>query len=113
MQPLNSRRSTPRSKAEALAAGSDPARVNAVGNENDSPSRELARFVKATGDAYVPDLSGLPIARVDRFLRGGDHESFNAAGVAAIRFTEPVETFVHQHQDVRVKNGLQYGDLLQ
>jgi Zn-dependent M28 family amino/carboxypeptidase len=99
--------------SEALAAGSDPQRINAVGNENDSPSRELARFVKATGDAYVPDLTGLPIARADRFLRGGDHESFNAAGFAAIRFTEPVENFAHQHQDVRVENGLQYGDLAQ
>jgi hypothetical protein len=61
----------------------------------------------------VPDLHGLPIARADRFLRGGDHESFNAAGFAAIRFTEPVETFAHQHQDVRVENGVPYGDLQQ
>jgi hypothetical protein len=99
--------------SEALAAGSDPARVNAIGNENDSPSRELARFVKVTGDAYVPDLSGLPIARADRFLRGGDHESFTSAGFPAIRFTEPVESFAHQHQDVRVEDGLQYGDLQQ
>lgn len=99
--------------SEALPAGSDPQRVNAVGNENDSPSRELARFVKATGDAYVADLSGLLVARADRFLRGGDHESFNAAGFAAIRFTEPVETFAHQHQDVRVQDGVQYGDLQQ
>jgi hypothetical protein len=99
--------------SEALAAGSDPVRVNAVGNENDSPSRELARFVKGAGDAYVSDLRGLLIARADRFLRGGDHESFNAAGFAAIRFTEPVETFEHQHQDVRVADGVQYGDLQQ
>jgi hypothetical protein len=99
--------------SEAAAAGSDPARINAIGNENDSPSRELARFVKATGDAYVPDVSGLLVARADRFLRGGDHESFNAAGFAAIRFTEPVENFAHQHQDVRVQDGTQYGDLQQ
>jgi hypothetical protein len=99
--------------SEALAAGSDPARINAIGNENDSPSRELARFVKATGDAYVSDLRGVPIARADRFLRAGDHESFNAAGFAAIRFTEPVETFAHQHQDVRIENAVAYGDLQQ
>jgi hypothetical protein len=97
--------------SEALPAGSDPQRVNAIGNENDSPSRELARAVKAIGDAYVPDLSGLLIARADRFLRGGDHESFNAAGFPAIRLTEPVETFAHQHQNVRVENGIAYGDL--
>ena len=97
--------------SEALAAGTDPARTNVLGNENDSPSRELARYVKATGDAYTPDLNGLLVARADRFLRGGDHESFNAAGFPAIRFTEPVEDFAHQHQDVRVENGLQYGDL--
>ena len=53
------------------------------------------------------------IWRADRFLRGGDHESFNAQGFAALRFTEPRETFAHQHQNVRVENGVQYGDLLQ
>jgi hypothetical protein len=99
--------------SQALPAGSDPARTDAIGNENDSTSRELARTVKWLGDAYVPDLSGLLIARADRFLRGGDHESFNAAGFPAVRFTEPVETFAHQHQDVRIENGLQYGDLQQ
>ena len=97
--------------SQALAADADVARVNTIGNENDSPSRELARFVKTTGDAYVPDLQAIFIARADRFLRGGDHESFNAAGFAAIRFTEPVEDFAHQHQDVRIENGVQYGDL--
>jgi hypothetical protein len=53
------------------------------------------------------------VYRADRFLRGGDHESFNAEGFAAIRYVEPVENFNHQHQDVRVENGAQYGDLLQ
>ncbi len=97
--------------SEALAAGSDIVRVNLIGNENDSASRELARFVRTTGDAYATDLQGVLIARADRFLRGGDHESFNAAGFAAIRFTEPVENFAHQHQNVRIENGVQYGDL--
>ena len=54
------------------------------------------------------------IFRADRFLRGGDQESFQAAGYsAAIRFVEPHENFAHQHQDVRVENGIQYGDLPQ
>jgi Peptidase family M28 len=99
--------------SEALPPGTDPARVNAIGGENDSPSRELARFAKETGDAYPTGLHGVMVYRADRYLRGGDHESFNAQGFPAIRFVEPVENFNHQHQDVRVENGVQYGDLLQ
>ncbi len=97
--------------SEALPAGADPKRVNVLGNEDDSPSRELARTAHAIGNMYVPGFNGELIFRADRFLRGGDHESFNAAGFPAIRFTEPVETFAHQHQDVRVEGGVQYGDL--
>jgi hypothetical protein len=97
--------------SEAIAAGADPARVNAIGNENDSPSRELARFAREIGDRYQQEFHGDLVFRADRFLRGGDHESFNAAGFAAIRFVEPVETFTHQHQDVRTENGIEYGDL--
>ena len=99
--------------SEALPAGADPKRVDIIGNESDSPSRELARFVAEAGDRAVPGFHGQLIFRADRFLRGGDHESFNAAGYPAIRFTEPVETFAHQHQDVRVEGAVQYGDLIQ
>jgi Zn-dependent M28 family amino/carboxypeptidase len=99
--------------SEALPHGADPARVDVIGGENDSPSRQLARYVKETSDAYPTGLHGTLIWRADRFLRGGDHESFNAQGFAAIRFTEPRENFHHQHQDVRVENGIQYGDLMQ
>jgi len=99
--------------SESLPPGTDPSRVNVVGGENDSPSRELMRFAKETSDAYATGLRGTMIYRADRFLRGGDHESFNAQGFPAIRFVEPVENFNHQHQDVRVENGVQYGDLLQ
>jgi len=98
--------------SEAIPAGTAPARVNAIGSQNDSPSNELARYAKETGDAYATGLHGMLIWRADRFLRGGDHESFNAQGFPALRFTEPRETFAHQHQDVRVENGVQYGDLL-
>ena len=97
--------------SEALPAGADPRRVNVLGNENDSASRQLARYTRATGNLYVPGFDGQLIFRADRFLRGGDHESFNAAGYPAIRFTEPVETFAHQHQNVRMEGGVQYGDL--
>ena len=99
--------------SESLPIGTVPNRVNVIGGENDSPSRELARFAKETSDAYATGLRGTLIYRADRFLRGGDHESFNAQGFPAIRFVEPVENFNHQHQDVRVENGVQYGDLLQ
>ena len=99
--------------SEAIPAGATAARVNTIGSQNDSPSNELARYAKETGDAYATGLTGMLIWRADRFLRGGDHESFNAQGFAALRFTEPRETFAHQHQNVRVENGVQYGDLLQ
>jgi hypothetical protein len=97
--------------SEALPAGAEWKRVDLLGSENDSPSRELARFAHDMGDLYVKGFDGELIWRADRFLRGGDQESFTAAGYPAIRFVEPVETFAHQHQNVRVENGVQYGDL--
>ncbi len=97
--------------SEALPAGADPKRINLLGSENDSPSRELARFAQTIGDLYVHGLHGQMIYRADRFLRGGDQESFTGVGYSAIRFVEPVETFAHQHQDVRADGGVQYGDL--
>jgi hypothetical protein len=100
--------------SEALPSGADVARVNLVGSENDSPSRELSRFVAEVVPVYLPDLTVRQIFRADRFMRGGDQESFQAAGYsAAIRFVEPHENFAHQHQDVRVQDGTQYGDLPQ
>ena len=90
------------------------ARVNLVGSENDSPSRELSRFVAEVVPVYLPDFSVRQIFRADRFMRGGDQESFQDAGYsAAIRFVEPHENFAHQHQDVRMQDGTQYGDLPQ
>src|SRR5262249_7580613 len=97
--------------SQALAAGADPPKVNRVGNENDSPSRELARFAREIGDRSQGSFRGELIFRTDRFLRGGDHSSFNASGFPAIRFVEPVENFAHQHQNVRTENGVEFGDL--
>jgi Zn-dependent M28 family amino/carboxypeptidase len=88
------------------------ARVNVLGTENDSPSRELARFTKEVDAAYLPTMNVNLIYRADRFLRGGDQESFTAAGFPAVRYVEQSENFDHQHQNVRVENGVQYGDLL-
>jgi Zn-dependent M28 family amino/carboxypeptidase len=100
--------------SEALPDGTKIAEVNLVGSENDSPSRELSRFVTETVPLYVPNFSVREIFRADRFLRGGDQESFQNAGFsAAIRFVEAHENFTHQHQDVRLENGVQYGDLPQ
>lgn len=98
--------------SEALATGADPKRVDLLGIENDSPARELARFTKETGEAYVPAMHVALVYRSDRFLRGGDQESFSAAGFPAVRYVETHENFDHQHQTVRVENGLQYGDLV-
>ena len=83
----------------------------ATGGENDSAPRELARFVKTAGDLYVPNMTVNIIYRRDRYLRGGDHIPFLAAGYPAVRMTEPNENFHHQHQDIRKENGIQYGDL--
>jgi Zn-dependent M28 family amino/carboxypeptidase len=100
--------------SQGLPAGASIDRVNLVGSENDSPSRELSRFVAELVPAYVANFSVRQIFRADRFLRGGDQESFQDAGYAAsIRFVEAHENFTHQHQDVRVQGGVQYGDLPQ
>ena len=84
-----------------------------VGGENDSPSRQLARFIKETSERYVPSMKVWMIYRRDRYGRGGDHQPFLERGFAAVRFTEPNEDYHHQHQNVRIENGIQYGDLPQ
>lgn len=80
-------------------------RIRALGEEDDSPSRQLARAVADTARAYFPASGGSKFAaslifRPDRYLRGGDHLSFNREGFAAVRFTEWREDFNHQHQNV-------------
>jgi hypothetical protein len=98
--------------SQALPADAKLAGVNLVGSENDSPSRELARYIGDVVPQYVDGFGVRQIWRADRFLRGGDQESFQADGYPAIRFVEANENFTHQHQDVRVENSVQYGDLL-
>lgn len=82
-----------------------------TGGENDSSARELARFIKTTGEEYLPGMHVDIIYRRDRYLRGGDHSPFLDAGFPAVRLSEPNEDFRHQHQDVRKENGVQIGDL--
>lgn len=81
-----------------------------VGGENDSASRQLARFIKETAEIYSPDFSVIMIYRRDRYLRGGDHIPFLERGFPAVRFTETNEDYNHQHQNVRIENGVFYGD---
>jgi hypothetical protein len=134
--------------SEGVPAGTSDAdlrRIQTVGAESDSPSRELARAIEDVASTYFQPLHAhagpaapgqarshvvrvveafhpVLIFRRDRFLRGGDHTSFNAEGFAAVRFTEWRENFNHQHQNVRVAEGtnvdgskgqVQFGDLLQ
>lgn len=96
-----------------IAAGNERA-INSLitnGGENDSPSRELARYIKETAERYVDQLDVKLIYRRDRFLRGGDHTSFQIQGFTAVRFTEMNEDFNRQHQYVRTEKGVDYGDL--
>jgi hypothetical protein len=73
----------------------------------DSSSRELARAVELIDSPQAVRL----IFRADRLGRGGDHLPFVQAGLPAVRFTEPLEDYRHEHQTPRVEDGLQYGDL--
>jgi hypothetical protein len=87
------------------------ANIRSMGLENDGSSRQLARYVKETGERYVPNLEVVLVYRPDRFLRGGDHTPFLQKGFAAVRITEMNENFEHQHQDLRTENNVRYGDL--
>ena len=74
----------------------------------DTPSRELARAIEAINGRDRIRM----IYRVDRLGRGGDHYPFVMAGLPAVRFTEPLEDYHHEHQNVRIEDGVQYGDLM-
>jgi len=87
--------------------------IRNLGLENDGKARQLARYVKETGERYVDNLQVVMIYRNDRFLRGGDHTPFVQKGFAAVRLTEMNENYNHQHQDLRTEKGIIYGDLPQ
>jgi hypothetical protein len=86
--------------------------LRALGAENDSSSRELARYLADTAARYGLAVQPLLVFRPDRFLRGGDHSSFNEQGYAAVRLSEYREDYTRQHQTVRSEDGIEYGDLL-
>ena len=79
--------------------------------DNDSKSRQLARYIKEHGDKYVDQFEVKLIYRADRFLRGGDQTPFARNAFTAVRMSEMNENFIHQHENVRVENGIHYGDL--
>lgn len=122
--------------SESVPSAATPeqqAQMLGLGAENDSPSRELARSIAEISPLYFPTGMRRPPARHgvrsmmimrtegfhpvlvnrrDRYLRGGDHTSFNAEGFAAVRFTEWRENFDHQHQTPRIEDGVEFGDTL-
>ena len=85
--------------------------IRNLGLENDGKARQLARYIKEVGERYVDNLQVVLVYRNDRFLRGGDHTPYVQRGFAAVRITEMNENYTRQHQDVRIENGIQYGDL--
>jgi Peptidase family M28 len=82
------------------------------GGENDSASRNVARYAKALAERYLPNWTVALVYRLDRFGRGGDHSAFNALGYPAVRFTENSETYRRQHQDLRTEGGVEFGDTI-
>ncbi|MGA0828880.1 MAG: M28 family metallopeptidase [Flavobacteriaceae bacterium] len=80
------------------------------GGEVDGHSRQLARYVHRLTKTYMTDMNPMMIYRLDRFGRGGHHRPFNDAGFAGIRIMEAHENYTQQHQDIRVENGIAYGD---
>jgi hypothetical protein len=89
------------------------AQVRSLGGENDSPSRNISRFLDALAERNPSlGIDVMQIWRNDRFGRGGDHTEFLNAGYPAVRFSVAVENYNHQHQDLRTENGVEYGDTI-
>ena len=86
--------------------------IRRFGGENDSPGRNLSRFLDSLADRLRIGLDVRQIWRNDRFGRGGDHTEFLNAGYPAVRFTVAVENYNWQHQDLRVEKGIEYGDTI-
>lgn len=83
------------------------------GGENDGISRQLARYIYESTEAYMPEMNPMLIYRLDRFGRGGHHRPFNEAGFAGVRIMEAHEDYTEQHQDIRTENGIDYGDVIE
>ena len=83
------------------------------GGEVDGISRQLARYIHRTVKKYMPEMNPLLIYRLDRFGRGGHHRPFNDTGYAGVRIMEAHENYNRQHQDIRIEDGINYGDVLE
>ncbi|MGB7784971.1 MAG: M28 family peptidase [Salinimicrobium sp.] len=83
------------------------------GGEVDGISRQLARYIHKTTQTYMPEMNPMMVYRLDRFGRGGHHRSFNDLGFPGVRIMEAHENYNRQHQDVRVENGIEYGDVIE
>ncbi len=88
-------------------------RRRTFGGEVDGPSRQIARYVHKIADLYIPNLDAIMIYRLDRFGRGGHHRPFNDVGFPGVRIMETHENYNRQHQDIRVENGIEYGDVIE
>lgn len=107
--------STVRVFSEGTRANETPAEARTrrfTGGEVDSPSRNLARYVKSQGDQYMTNLDIMMVYRLDRFGRGGHHRPFNVVGIPGIRIMETHEHYDRQHQDLRTEDGIVYGDTM-
>ena len=84
-----------------------------TGGEVDSPSRNLARYIDKLADDYMTNLDVMMVYRLDRFGRGGHHRPFNEVGIPGVRIMEVHEHYDRQHQDLRVEDGREYGDVIE
>jgi Zn-dependent M28 family amino/carboxypeptidase len=108
--------STVRVFSEGTKATETPQQANRRrynGGELDSPSRNLARFIERLAGRHLANLKVQMVYRTDRYGRGGDQVEFLNAGFPAVRITEAHEDYTRQHQDVRVENGVHYGDTIE
>jgi len=102
----------PPTDAELRKMAADLRAIRSAGYENDSPSRQVARYMTDVARNLGMNFEPMMVFRQDRYLRGGDHTSFNEFGFAAVRLTEYRENYDHQHQTPRMEGGTECGDLI-
>jgi Zn-dependent M28 family amino/carboxypeptidase len=95
------------------ATDREKASMRFYGGEVDGPSRQLARRVAQVTTNYMTNLEAIMIYRLDRFGRGGHHRPFNDEGFTGVRIMETHENYNRQHQDIRLENGIEYGDVIE
>ena len=108
--------STVRVFSEGTKATETPQQANRRrynGGEVDSPSRNVARLMALLAERHLTNLRVEMVYRTDRYGRGGDQVPFLDAGFPAVRVTEAHEDYTRQHQDVRIENGIRYGDTIE